>query len=195
MSLSFEAIITTVHSSYEIMPRRRSRYTGVLRSGNNQARGLLLSYFDGDRQVEYVNRQGNRAPTRDIWVRPFNLGIDPNMGLRQSVNAERFPLVQSFFLNFSFLTPPPVSFQLIAPRLLADRVVITVNRSNSGGRRTSQLTGKNYLSYGGDGLVVPFGRASIAMLEGPAQAFESITGRAVNANPLNQTTFIPSNWS
>lgn len=177
------------------MARRGARYLGVLRGSNERARSQLISYFRGEITPQYSARRGPRPERRLAYVRPFNLGVAPNKFLVQEVNAVRFETVRAFATNFTFTSEPVVADRISVPGLLADRAVITTGRSGQGTRRDSQLTGNTYLSYGGDAVVVPFGRSAVAMVGSPSDVFGVITTRATNANPLNTVQFIPSSWS
>lgn len=166
----------------------------VLRGSDEVARNKLLGYFKGDREVEYTSRQGNRASTRDIWVLPWYLGTPADNALRQQVNADLYPSVSGFITNFGFVSAPPVAQQMTIPGLLSDRAAITIQRNQSGVRKTSELTGRKYLDYDGQSVVVPFGRSTSIATGGPQDAFQVIFGRVKAASASNLCTFIPANY-
>lgn len=166
----------------------------VLRGSDEVARNKLLGYFKGDREVEYVSRQGNRAASRDIWVLPWSLGTPADNALRQQVNADLYPSIAGFIINSAFVTLPPVAQRMVIPGLLSDRAVITLQRNQTGVRKTSELTGRKYLDYDGQSAVVPFGRSTAIPTGGPEDVFRVIFGRVKAASASNLCTFIPANY-
>lgn len=176
------------------MRRKRGRYLAVLRGSDEIARNKLIEYLKGDRDVSYPGKSGNRDPVRDIWVLPWYLGTPATTALRQEINSSQYSSISGFINNFAFVTAPPVSERLTVPGLLSSRVAITLQRQGSGTRKTSQLTGKTYLSYGGQTVTAPFGRSTVVAQGGPQDGFAIIFGRVKAANPENLCTFIPANF-
>jgi hypothetical protein len=176
------------------MPRRRGRYLGILRGGNINARNQLISYFQGDRTVEYPERQGNRPARQEVFVRLFGIPLEGANQLVQEVNSTRFAGVQSFVNGFT-ASSLAVDSQIRARGLLAPRASFTTGRSQTGTRRTSQLTGLTYLDYGGDTVVVPFGPGTSAGQDDETEVFNIIRGRADAAPGDIVTTFIPGSTS
>jgi hypothetical protein len=170
--------------------KRGSVYLNILRGRRGApAKTKLLQYLQGEIQVNYPERRGNRPDTQQVWVRPFGLPFVAGALLAQDVNSQEFPAVSGFFGATVVTAAPAANLRIIAPGLNAPRALVTTGRNAQGVEKISQRTGLPYKDYGGESVSVPFGEGP--NLESEASAFTFIRSNVVAANRRNSCSLVP----
>lgn len=175
--------------------RGGTRYLRVLRESDEPARNRLIQYFKGEVTPTYPERRKARPDQVAVWVTPFGIPFPTGYGLRQTVAEVRFDEVAPFFSGFTFIQAPVISRRVVLPGLLTCRAAVTTDRRASGIAKNSQLTGRKYKDYGGNGVVVPFGAATDPDFQTEEAVFRRIFERVKEANERNQCSFIPGSYS
>lgn len=171
--------------------RRGSRYLNILRGSDQEARTRLLGYLQGTNRATYPERQVARpAPVR-VFLDPFGLPLAADVKLEDTMYGN-FAAVGSFVTGFTSNTPPAQAANAVKlDRAIAPRVSITTGRTAAGTSRVSQITGRSYKDYGGDTIVVPFGKGSGTDQDTPGEVFRIIRGRVKAASAANLCSLIP----
>jgi hypothetical protein len=179
------------------MARHGTRYLRILRGNDRAAKDRLLQYLNGDIDATYP-RTPNPKRTAVYWVRPFGFDFPAAKKIMQSLSrrssATTANLGQSLLQGFAF-GPPAAADQIILKGVLAPRVAITFNRTATGTRRTSQITGRSYKSYSGDTAVFPFGAGTTASQKTEDAVFKILFARAKEQDSSNVCSFVPGSWS
>lgn len=175
------------------MATRGSRYIGILRGRRGQAaKTKLLQYLQGEIDVNYPERAGNRPATRLVYVDPFGVPLVAGALLEQSVTASTFNAVKAFFGNLVTEAAPAADKIVALPGLRAPRIMVRTGVSDVGVQKTSQMTGLPYRNYGGQAVSVPVGKGT--NVETEAEAFAFVRKNARTANARNQVTFIRGSY-
>jgi hypothetical protein len=156
------------------MARHGTRYLKLLRGNDRAAKDRLLQYLNGDIEANYP-RTARTPYSQVLWVRPFGFG-------------------RNIITGYAF-GPPSAADQLILKGVLAPRVAITFNRTATGTRKTSQLTGILYKSYSGNTVIFPFGAGTSAAQKTEDAVFRILLARAKKQDPSNVCSFVPGSWS
>jgi hypothetical protein len=179
------------------MARHGTRYLKILRGNDQAAKNRLLQYLDGTIEATYPRTV--RTPySQVLWVRPFGFDFPAQTKLRQAIKRQASDSVINLGRNIVqgyVFGPPSAADQLILKGVLAPRVAITFNRTATGTRRTSQLTGKLYKSYSGNTAIFPFGAGTSAAQKDEASVFRILLARAKEQDPSNVCSFVPGSWS
>lgn len=175
------------------MKRRGARYLGVLRGNSNSAKTKLLAYLDGSNEVSYPKQQIASSGLK-IWVRPFIPGLNTAKKVLQVQRGRgNTGDLGNYFQTYAHQTPAAAS-QILLPGWIAPRVVIVKGRG-TGIRKTSQLTGKSYRSYGGESYTYPFGAGGSPIVVDENAAFRTIRGRVKAAKPEYLCSYVPGTFS
>jgi hypothetical protein len=179
------------------MARHGARYLKLLRGNDLAAKARLLQYLDGQIDVTYPRAQ-NPPRTIVYWVRPFGFELPSPKKVMQSVRRTGVVgasnVGSSIIAGFSFSTPA-VSNQIILKRFRAPRAAITFNRTATGTRKTSKITGRSYKSYAGNTVVYPFGAGTKPEEMTEDAVFRIIFQRAKKQDTANVCSFVPGSWS
>lgn len=175
--------------------RPGTRYLKILRGSDEVARNRLIQYFKGEIKPTYPERQGNRPSQVDLWVIPFGLQFAAGARLLQFMSTTATDEQNTFANGFGSTTPPAANLRVSAPGLLVPRAAITTGRSDIGSSRTSRITNRQYKSYAGATVSVPFGEGSAADEKSEDQVFRKIFTAVKNANTRNTCSFVPGSYS
>jgi hypothetical protein len=177
--------------------RTGTRYLNILRGKRGQpAKTRLLSYLNGDIELNYPERAGNRPEREVVWVVPFGIPVTAGSKLSQYVNSQRFAGVSAFVAGFIDNAPPAAPANKIILRgVLAPRAAITTGRSTTGTSATSKVSGLPYKKYGGNSVTVPFGAGDAATEKNEDSVFRLILARVKEADGDNICSFVPGSYS
>lgn len=178
--------------------RKGTRYLKILRGSDQAAKTRLLQYFNGEIKPTYPERRGNRPPNTSLFVEPFGLPFGDGIKLEQYVNSQRFVApIPGFVTGFATtVAPATADDRVFIPGLLTCRAAITTGRANTAGTtETSKVTGRQYKSYGGTTVTVPFGEGNTVAEQNEETVFRIIRGRVKAENANNQCSFVPGSYS
>jgi hypothetical protein len=179
------------------MARHGTRYLKILRGNDRAAKDRLLQYLNGDIEATYP-RTGRTPYSQVLWVRPFGFDFPAATKIMQLVKRKASDSVillgRDIVSGFAF-GPPAAADQIILKGVLAPRVAITFNRTATGTRKTSQITGRSYKSYSGDTAVFPFGAGTTAAQKTEDAVFKILFARAKEQDSSNVCSFVPGSWS
>jgi hypothetical protein len=179
------------------MARHGTRYLKVLRGNDRAAKDRLLQYLNGDIEATYP-RTPHAPVTEVLWVRPFSFDFPSQKKIMQTINRRSSPAAIPLgrpILNGFVFAAPAAADQIILKGVLAPRVAITFNRTATGTRKTSQLTGRSYKSYSGNTVIYPFGAGTAASQKTEDAVFKILLARAKDQDPSNVCSFVPGSWS
>jgi hypothetical protein len=179
------------------MARHGTRYLKILRGNDRAAKDRLLQYLNGDIEVTYPRT--SRTPySQVLWVRPFGFDFPAATKIMQPIKRQASDSVillgRNIITGYAF-GPPSAADQIILKGVLAPRVAITFNRTATGTRKTSQLTGRLYKSYSGNTAIFPFGAGTSAAQKTEEAVFRILLARAKEQDPSNVCSFVPGSWS
>jgi hypothetical protein len=179
------------------MARHGTRYLKILRGNDRAAKDRLLQYLDGTIEATYP-RTARTPFSQVLWVRPFGFNFPAATKIMQPIKRKASDSVillgRNIVAGYAF-GPPAAADQIILKGVLAPRVAITFNRSTTGTRKTSQITGRLYKSYSGNAAIFPFGAGTSAAQKTEEAVFRILLARAKEQDPSNVCSFVPGSWS
>ncbi len=178
--------------------RSGTRYLNILRGKRGpSAKTKLLAYLNGDVDLEYPERAGNRPARASVWVRPFVLPLGAGVKLLQFVQSGNDTIV-ALAAPYVSETAPAEDSKLVLSGVLSPRAAITTGRTaGAGTSETSKISGLKYRKYGGKTISVPFGEGTAADEKSEDAVFLKIRAnvKSGTTGALNQCSFVPGSYS
>jgi hypothetical protein len=176
--------------------RSGTRYLNILRGKKGpSAKTKLLAYLNGDVDLEYPSRRGNRPVPVAVWVRPFVLPLAADVRLRQAATTGS-DIAIGYVGAYVSKTNPGAENEIILARVLSPRAAITTGRDTSAGTpETSKISGLSYRKYGGKTYSIPFGEGTAAEDKNEDSVFLKIRSAVKAASASNLCSFVPGSYS
>lgn len=127
-----------------------------------------------------VGNGPDRPPRDRLFIHPFNVRMPTNMVAKASASSTAYSAIESKVAGYVQTILEPTSSARGLREYSPARVVFKTGVATKGGARTSHITNREYLNYGGNSVTVPFGKSGAEANETEAFVFRTIRQRFAN---------------